>query len=524
SVAAGWRNIDGCLVEAMRWTGGTVQGLGFLDGGWDSRATAVSADGSTVVGSSWRSDENEEAFRWTQAGGMQGLGFLDGEKTFSYALDVSGEGSVVVGKAIAVDFPSSAFIWTEADGMRRLQDVLEDDYETDLNGWTLISAEAVSDDGSIIAGIGQSASGFSGSWRVVLCRSDVSWANASGGVFADEANWALNVVPDSMGNARFATSGTYTVTFDGDAVSNRLEAADGTDVTLDLGGHTFMLTAGCTAPSASIEGAYVDIENGAVEAFESVVMSGEDPVLNVDSDGRLVIDSDGDGSGCLVADGESGEALVSVSGEVESRTCSILGGSAETTGRLVMGTDGRLTADTRTVGGAGEGFVEIAQGNVSVDVLQMALEESATATLTAENVGTLHFQKSAEIGVRGKADLLLTNVGLSAGGDEGEVSLLVLGRELRGQWQLILEDHSFFKNSDAVVGQDGLGNIQVKSGSTAEIRRIWIGGHLESTEGVGGVYVDGAGSRLTARRIWIGRGGFGEMKVTNGGWVEADRI
>src|SRR5690606_3591510 len=113
---------------------------------------------------------------------------------------------------------------------------------------------------------------------------------------------------------------------------------------------------------------------------------------------------------------------------------------------------------------------------------------------------------------------------LSAGGDEGEVSLLVLGRELRGQGQLILEDHSFFKNSDAVVGQDGLGNIQVKSGSTAEIRRIWIGGHLESTEGVGGVYVDGAGSRLTARRSWIGRGGFGEMKVTNGGWVEADRI
>src|SRR5690606_32991611 len=49
-------------------------------------------------------------------------------------------------------------------------------------------------------------------------------------------------------------------------------------------------------------------------------------------------------------------------------------------------------------------------------------------------------------------------------------------------------------------------------------------GHLESTEGVGGVYVDGAGSRLMARRMWIGRGGFGELKVTNGGWVEADRI
>src|SRR5690606_3409747 len=207
-----------------------------------------------------------------------------------------------------------------------------------------------------------------------------------------------------------------------------------------------------------------------------------------------------------------------------SRTCSILGGSADTAGRLVMDSDGHFTTDTLMVGGEGTGTVEVAQGHVSVDILQMALEESSTATITAENVGTLHFKTSADVGVRGKADLHLTNVGMSAGGGEGEVSLLVLGRELRGQGQLILDDHSFFKNSDAVVGQDGLGNIQVKSGSTVDIRRIWIGGHLESTEGVGGVYVDGAGSRLMARRMWIGRGGFGELKVTNGGWVEADRI
>ncbi len=523
SVTVGWRNIDGCLVEAMRWTGSSVQGLGFLEGGWESRATAVSADGSAIVGWNWRSQDNREAFRWTSLGGMEGLGFLDGGWAYSHARDISGDGSVVVGEASSDD-AVVAFIWTAEEGMRRLQDVLEEEYEADLQGWTLTSAEAVSDDGRTITGRGLSASGFNGTYRVVLCGSDRFWANVSGGTFADAGNWALNAVPDSMSDARFATGGTYTVSFDDAAESNRLEAFGGTAVTLDLAGHTWVLKAGCTAPSVQIESAYLDVGNGTIEAVESVVLSGEDPVMNVDSGSRLVIDSDEDGSGCLVADGESGEALVSVSGDIESKTCSTLGGSAATAGRLVVDTGGRFTTDTLTVGGEGTGAIEIAQGHVGVDVLQMALEESSTATSTTENLGSLRFQTLADVGVRGKADLHLSNAGIIVGGDEGEVSLLVLGREQNGQGQLIIEDHSYFENSDAVVGQEGIGTIQLQSGGTATIRRIWIGGHLEGTEGVGGVYVDGAGSRLTARRIWIGRGGLGELKVSNGGRLEAGRI
>ena len=518
SVAVGSNRRNDCREEAIRWTGDTVQGLGFLSGALESSATAVSADGSTVVGQS-----GEQAFRWSTSGGMQGLGFLDGGYNKSTVLDVSGDGSVVVGEAWGTD-SLFAFIWTAEEGMRRLDEVLVEKYQADLRGWRLESAVAISDDGRIIAGLGRSESGIVGSWRVVLCGSKRLWENTTGGTFADAANWALNAVPDSMSSAHFGASGTYTVIFDDDAASNGLEAENGANVTLDLDGHTWALKSGCTAPSAIIKSAFMDVAGGTIDAVESVVLTGEEPVLNVDSDGRLVIDSDENGSGCLVADGETGEALVSVAGEVESRTCGIFGGSAETTGRLVMDMGGRFTTDTLTVGGEGTGTVEIAHGHVEVDVLQMALEESSTATLTAENVGSLHFQNSASVGVRAEATLNLRNVGMSGGGEEGEVSLLVLGKELSGQGQFILEDHSFFQNSDAVVGQDGIGNIQLKSGSTATIRRIWIGGHLESTEGVGGVFVDGAGSRLTARRIWIGRGGFGELKVSNGGLVEADRI
>src|SRR5262249_46062983 len=54
----------------------TMEGLGFLSVNPFSRANAVSADGSTVVGSSVNGEGDEEAFLWTAHGGMKGLGTL----------------------------------------------------------------------------------------------------------------------------------------------------------------------------------------------------------------------------------------------------------------------------------------------------------------------------------------------------------------------------------------------------------------------------------------------------------------
>ena len=77
----------------------TFTGLGDLPGGgYGSSASAVSGDGSVVVGHS-TSGSGVEAFRWTASGGMVGLGALPGRTFYSSAFDVSADGSVVVGES-----------------------------------------------------------------------------------------------------------------------------------------------------------------------------------------------------------------------------------------------------------------------------------------------------------------------------------------------------------------------------------------------------------------------------------------
>jgi probable HAF family extracellular repeat protein len=56
----------------------SFSGLGFLPGGTFSFAFGVNADGTVVVGNSNAAGLTTEAFRWAQAGGMAGLGFLPG--------------------------------------------------------------------------------------------------------------------------------------------------------------------------------------------------------------------------------------------------------------------------------------------------------------------------------------------------------------------------------------------------------------------------------------------------------------
>ena len=171
--------------EAFRWTdlngNGLVDpnekldyhpefGLGDLPGGgFESWAFGVSADGSVVVGHSF-SASGYEAFRWTQATGMVGLGDLPGGEFWSEACDASADGSVVVGVSeSASGYGFRAFIWDATNGMRNLKDVLENDFGLDLTGWTLFSAEGISDDGLTIVGWGSNnPSGYTDAWIATL--------------------------------------------------------------------------------------------------------------------------------------------------------------------------------------------------------------------------------------------------------------------------------------------------------------------------------------------------------------------
>jgi probable HAF family extracellular repeat protein len=138
--------------EAFRWTGGVMTGLGVLPGGGTSSlASDVSANGTVVVG-----DANFQPFRWTSGSGMVGLGDLPGGSFFGEARAVSADGAVVVGKGDSAS-GFEATIWTQANGLQRLLDVLVANGVTGLTGWTLIEANAVSDDGTLIVGLGQRA-------------------------------------------------------------------------------------------------------------------------------------------------------------------------------------------------------------------------------------------------------------------------------------------------------------------------------------------------------------------------------
>jgi probable HAF family extracellular repeat protein len=143
------------LDEAFRWTGGGMIGLGDLPGGGDySSASGVSGNGSTVVGTSGGPNGTNLAFRWTAAGGMVSLGDLPGGANRSSAHAVSDNGLVIVGSSSSTasgNVADEAFRWTLAGGLVPMGD---------FNGGAVSSAaHGVNSDGSVIVG---QASGLGG--------------------------------------------------------------------------------------------------------------------------------------------------------------------------------------------------------------------------------------------------------------------------------------------------------------------------------------------------------------------------
>jgi probable HAF family extracellular repeat protein len=184
--------------QAFRWTQGDgIVGLGDMPGGvYDSRANDVSADGSVVVGRSMISyldprrgkPPGSEALRWTQAGGMVGLGDLPGGLFYSDALDISADGSVVVGQGSSTPgyLYNEAFRWTQVGGIVGLG------Y---LPGGSASRAFAVSADGSVIAGVAYTAAGSEAfRWTEVegmVGLGDLPGGNLSGWAFGISADGAV---------------------------------------------------------------------------------------------------------------------------------------------------------------------------------------------------------------------------------------------------------------------------------------------------------------------------------------------
>jgi probable HAF family extracellular repeat protein len=156
--------------EAFRWESGVMVGLGDLAGGdFESRAMAVSDDGTVIVGQGW-GPVDLEAVRWVN-GVIQSLGH-------SVANDVSADGSVIVGQRFrwengvvttlggtATGVSADASVMAGYDGFAPGSQALrwENGVATglgDLPGGVFFSqALDVSRDGAVVVGYGTSSSG-----------------------------------------------------------------------------------------------------------------------------------------------------------------------------------------------------------------------------------------------------------------------------------------------------------------------------------------------------------------------------
>lgn len=192
AVVVGMQFGSGNTRQAFRWTSATgLVGLGDLPGNvYRSDAFGVSGDGSVVVGQGY-SSSGLEAFRWTSAG-MIALGDLGGGDFKSVARDVSADGSVVVGYGSS-SAGEEAMRWTTDGGMLGLGDF--------TGGYYWSGSTGVSADGSVVVGFGSDSVGS------VAFR----WTQSDGMVALRVPGWVTSAATDVSGDGTkivgYATGG-----------------------------------------------------------------------------------------------------------------------------------------------------------------------------------------------------------------------------------------------------------------------------------------------------------------------------
>jgi probable HAF family extracellular repeat protein len=163
--------------EAVRWnlTTNTIEGLGDLPGGpFASEAFASSANYGVVFGYGTNAAGNQEAFRWTPAGGMAGLGFLPGDTTSrAYACNMNGD--IACGESSSGPI-TQAFRWT-ASGMQPLGFLPG-------SANTFSTARSMSWDGGVLVGWALDGASVMRPFRWTAATGMV---DISGGAFAGEA-------------------------------------------------------------------------------------------------------------------------------------------------------------------------------------------------------------------------------------------------------------------------------------------------------------------------------------------------
>lgn len=172
--------------QAFRWTSDTgMVALPNIGSTRTDRGLAISADGLAIAGIT----EEVTPFRWTSSGGSSSLPSNAGPNVLLRTADaISADGSVIAGHGLNLTtFDICAYYWQEGVGAVQIIDFAGGDGYTDVRG--------MSDDGLVV--VGQSLPGSSGTafrWTSAGGMEDLGSMPAGGKAWGMDANYDGSVI------------------------------------------------------------------------------------------------------------------------------------------------------------------------------------------------------------------------------------------------------------------------------------------------------------------------------------------
>lgn len=169
SVIVGWQDQATGERTAAKWVD---SGAGYVEeliltpsGGFNGEAQAISADGNTIVGGGY--DFGSSAWIWRPEAGVMPLDSRPNASASFVALDVSDSGKVVVG-FVRFNNSTRAVIWKPRQGQGAfLDEFIKRGGAVVPDGWTLSVANVISADGRTIYGWGFNPDGLIEMYKVV---------------------------------------------------------------------------------------------------------------------------------------------------------------------------------------------------------------------------------------------------------------------------------------------------------------------------------------------------------------------
>jgi photosystem II stability/assembly factor-like uncharacterized protein len=157
SVVVGWQDSESGFRQAAIWTNGQQQLIEFPTGQKALAAGAISDDG-VWIGGEGSSTNSFQAYRWSEATGLESLGPPLNPGWRGNVTGLSSDGSVIVGyyRPQGPALFGSGFIWTEALGVTDLNTYAES-LGIDTQGIVMSLPLNISADGTTVVGAGRDA-------------------------------------------------------------------------------------------------------------------------------------------------------------------------------------------------------------------------------------------------------------------------------------------------------------------------------------------------------------------------------